>query len=184
MNANGNSPKANARLNRIKIVSRIVRYTVLALFVFTIGFWLLSIFSSASFWTAKDLGRALLDVLLITVLGFWYWNLAKLFRFYECGLIFAAKTIKCIKTLGVLCAVNWLLLLVLNLVNRWFPAPPPPLPPDVKETVVKSGFSTGFFSFSIGGINFGFLLAGFVIISIAWIMDEGRKTREEQEFTV
>ena len=126
-----------------------------------------------------------MDVLLTVVLGFWYWNLAKLFRFYERGLIFSAETIHCIKTLGLLCALNWLLLLVLNIVNRWFPVPPPPpLPPDVKVTVVKSGFSMGFFSFSIGGINFGFLLAGIVIILIAWIMDEGRKVQEEQELTV
>jgi hypothetical protein len=165
-----------------------VRYIIIGLLVFSVGGWLLALrhLPSSSAWTAEVfLGHALLDVLLTVVLGFWYWNLAKLFLFYERGLIFAAETIHCIKTLGLLCAINWLLLLVLNIVNRWIPVPPPPpLPPDVKVTVVKSGFSMGFFSFSIGGINFGFLLAGIVIILIAWIMDEGRKIQEEQELTV
>ena len=189
MNANEITPKCNIdRLHRIQIVSRIVRYVILALLGFTIGIWLLSCFHSspsASSWTLEDLGHALLQLLLTAALGYWYWNLAKLFRFYERGLIFAAETIHCIKTLGFLCAINWLLLLVLNIANRWFPVPPPPpLPPDVKVTVVKSGFSMGFFSFSIGGINFGFLFAGIVIVLIAWIMDEGRKIQEEQELTV
>jgi hypothetical protein len=43
----------------------------------------------------------------------------------------------------------------------------------------------GFFTFDFGtGIDFGPLLAGAVIILIAWIMDEGRKIQEEQELTV
>ena len=187
MNTNEIIPKNSARLQRIKIVSRIVRYIIIGLFVFSVGFWLCAILVNllSSSRTAGGLGHPLLNILLTVVLGFWYWNLAKLFRFYEYGLIFAAETIHCIKTLGVLCAINWLILLVLNIVNRWFPVPPlPPLPPGVKVTVVKTGFSMGFFSFSIGGVNFGDLLAGIVIILIAWVMDEGRKIQEEQELTV
>jgi hypothetical protein len=45
-------------------------------------------------------------------------------------------------------------------------------------------FRMTFFSFSIGPIDFGLLLAGTIIIFIAWIMDEGRKIQEEQELTV
>ena len=45
-------------------------------------------------------------------------------------------------------------------------------------------FRMSFFSFLIGPINFGLLLAGTIIIFIAWIMDEGRKIQEEQELTV
>jgi hypothetical protein len=41
-----------------------------------------------------------------------------------------------------------------------------------------------FFSISFGGINVGMLLAGTVIVLVAWIMDEGRKIQEEQELTV
>ncbi len=189
MNANDIAPVRNTeRLNRIQSVSRVVRYIILGFFVLTIGFWLLAFLnhlSSSLLWTANGLGRALLDVSLTSVLCLWYWKLAKLFHFYERGLIFSTGTIRCVKTLGVLCVINWLLLLILNVANRWFPAPPPPpLPPGVKVTVVKSSFHMGFFSFSVGGINFNFLLAGIVIILIAWIMDEGRKIQEEQELTV
>jgi hypothetical protein len=43
----------------------------------------------------------------------------------------------------------------------------------------------GFFSFDFGtGVDFGLLLAGIVIVLVAWIMDEGRKIQEEQELTV
>jgi hypothetical protein len=42
----------------------------------------------------------------------------------------------------------------------------------------------GFFSFAIYGINIGLLLAGIIIVIIAWVMDEGRKIQEEQALTV
>jgi hypothetical protein len=44
----------------------------------------------------------------------------------------------------------------------------------------------GIFGLFIGGFLelFLSLLPGFVIIFIAWIMDEGRKIQEEQELTV
>ena len=41
-----------------------------------------------------------------------------------------------------------------------------------------------FFTLPILDINFGLLLAGIIIILVAWIMDEGRKIQEEQELTV
>jgi hypothetical protein len=63
--------------------------------------------------------------------------------------------------------------------------PPSVLPLGVKVVVTSvKTHSLGFFSFNIGGINFGMLLAGIIIVLIAWIMDEGRKIQEEQELTV
>jgi hypothetical protein len=50
--------------------------------------------------------------------------------------------------------------------------------------IVESNLHMGFFTFSYGFINLGYLLAGTIIILIAWIMDEGRKIQEEQELTV
>jgi len=116
------------------------------------------------------------------VLCIWYWKLTKLFRFYERGLIFATETIRCIKALGILCVINWLLLLAEHLnpeaaaIRLSMAAPPP----NAKVYL----FHLDFFSFSIYGINVGLLLAGIIIVTIAWIMDEGRKIQEEQELTV
>ena len=185
----------NARLQRIKTVSRVVRRVILGLFVFTVGYFLFHQFvmSSPQYWVAQHWldkpGQFLTMILLEGVLCFWYWKLAQLFQFYERGLIFATETIRCIKTLGLLCVVNWVFASA-GLALRHFspPTPVPAIPPDVIRrvvpTMVPSSFSMGFFSFSIGVINVGLLLAGIIIVIIAWIMDEGRKMREEQELTV
>jgi hypothetical protein len=174
---------ASARLQQIKTVSRIVRYVILGFFIFTGGYFLFHQFlmSPSRAWLDNP-GYMLTIVLMKTLLCVWYWKLAKLFQFYERGLIFATETIRCIKTLGVLCVINWLFTSA-GLVLK--PLSPPPLPPPgVTIKIVQSGFSMGFFSFSIAGINIGLLLAGIIIIIIAWIMDEGRKIQEEQELTV
>jgi hypothetical protein len=78
----------------------------------------------------------------------------------------------------------------MTMVGRLFSHPvaaklPTALPSGVKvvTTTVKA-HSFGFFSFNIAGVNFGMLLAGIIIVLIAWIMDEGRKIQEEQELTV
>ena len=182
MNTTEISPKANARLNRIKIVSRIVRYVILANIILNLGFWLFYVSPLSG-----DLGRSVLFIMLEILVCIWFWKLAQLFHYYERGLIFASETIRCIKTLGLLCVINWLLM---TMAGRFLSHPvaaklPMVLPPDVKvvTTMVKA-HSFGFFSFNIAGVNFGMLLAGIIIVLIAWIMDEGRKIQEEQELTV
>jgi hypothetical protein len=192
MNANEISPKANARLNRIKIVSRIAKWIVLAFLLYSIGFFLL--FSS---WPAASLKgnvwRTLFMAMFQVVLWLWYWKLARLFDFYERGLIFAAETIRCIKFLGLLCAVGWMLKSVIHILLQQHPLPSiqsmltlKPLPPGVTlREVTVTHYQMGFFSFDFGtGIDFGLLFTGIVIVLIAWIMDEGRKIQEEQELTV
>jgi hypothetical protein len=61
-----------------------------------------------------------------------------------------------------------------------------PLPPGVIVThTTLHTIRMGFFSFDFGtGIDFGVLMAGAIIVLVAWIMDEGRKIQEEQELTV
>jgi len=186
MNANEISPKINFRMNRIKIVSRIVRLVTLLLFIFTLVNSMLFIVPSWFPTAIKEHPVHLaINFLVQIVLWVWYWKLAKLFHFYECGLIFATETIRCIKTLGLLCVMNWLLASASRLSSHPAPLPPQfPVPPGVEVLLVKTSFSISFFSFSIAGINFGPLLAGVVIVIIAWIMDEGRKIQEEQELTV
>jgi hypothetical protein len=114
----------------------------------------------------------------------WYWELARLFRFYERGAIFASKTIHCIKVLGVLCVLNWILYGIACALS-WPPKAYGPSFFEIKTISSAHIFHMGFFSFDFGtGIDFGTLAAGIAIVLIAWIMDEGRKIQEEQELTV
>jgi hypothetical protein len=204
MNANEVAPKTNTRLQRIRTVSRIVKYAILGLFIFNIGFFLIVDFPTWRFSTMKThpVWFGLISLPQV-VLWVWYWKLARLFDFYESGLIFATTTIRCIKTLGILCVVNWLLLTTFNVWERSIPQyRSQPSQPGVtmkyhanpsqpgitiklvNPVVVKSDLTWSFYSFSIAGISFGLLLAGAIIIIIAWVMDEGRKIQEEQELTV
>jgi Protein of unknown function (DUF2975) len=191
MNANEISPKANPRLNTIKIVSRIAKYVFLAFFLFMIG---LDIFFFHTLRIIVIEHSKLAPFLIVsqTVLLVWYWKLSRLFSFYERGMIFSSHTSHCIKFLGVLCIIGWLMDFVACCLFSW-----PPLSPELnsiyifqisKSTVTGVSthtFHTGFFSFDFGtGIDFGTLAAGIAIVLIAFIMDEGRKIHEEQELTV
>jgi len=179
-------------MNRIRIVSLIAKFVMLALLVFTL--YRPFFFSS---WSGSRGGSPVLEKsqahtffwyhtlskFWFIILLFWYWKLFRLFNLYQRGLIFSAQTIRCIKILGILCAVGW----ILGTALRVLPHPLPPsqiiLPPGV--AVSEYIYRIGFFSFDFGtGINFGLLFAGIVIVLIAWIMDEGRKIQEEQELTV
>ena len=126
----------------------------------------------------------------IAILCFWYWKLADLFHFYERGLIFATGAVRCIKMLGFCCVINWLLMVTFNTLLKLSAPPPTPVaiaPPTNAVHMVQvatSSLHMSFFNFSYGSINVGLLLAGTVIMIIAWIMDEGRKIQEEQELTV
>jgi hypothetical protein len=187
MNANEISHKMGSRLNRIKTVSRILRFVCFGLLVLSIGVclyfnfptWrLISSIPSHPFWYG-------LAFLSNAVLWIWYWKLANLFHFYEQGLIFAAATIRSIKTLGLLCVASWLANSGLRIFSdHSTPLSYPPVPPGYEMHVVYTRFGVSFFSFTIAGINLGLLLAGAIIVLIAWIMDEGRKIQEEQELTV
>jgi hypothetical protein len=187
MNTNVTSPKADARLNRIKIVSRLVKYVTLGLFVSSIGNSLIVILPT--WFHAPIMERPLghgLNFISQVIMWVWYWNLAKLFDFYEHGLIFAAKTIRCVKMLGLLCVASWLSFRIGDILtpSRMIHFPNFPTPPGFEVYLVRSNFNITLFNFTIYGIHFGEFLAGVVIVLIAWIMDEGRKIQEEQELTV
>ncbi len=203
MNATEISPKANARLNRIKIVSRIVRIPMLAMFLYLILFGivqveqtgsglfqLLAVLSTGVPIYVRSLaliGGLIENPGIAIISAIWFWKLAKLFHFYERGLIFASETVRCIKFLGFLCATQWILEVIHHFlfVYYLFPLSQSTPPPKVAANIRDASFnSTPFFSLPIWNINFGTLLAGIVIVLIAWIMDEGRKIQEEQELTV
>ena len=174
---NAETKSSSTRLQRIQRVSRIFRYFVLANLVFNFGFWLL-MFPT---WTLRGLEITVWGLLML----FWFWKLAQLFRLYERGKIFAAETIRCIKVLGMICLIGW----VVSASARFLPQPeviPQNPPVRVKSVIVsKLTFKLGFFTFDFGtGIDFGLLFVGSSVVLAAWIMDEGRKIQEEQELTV
>ncbi len=181
-----NVGKTNSdRLKQIETVSRVVRYLVLGLLVFSVGYSLLTmVYWSPTGFMQRPV-RMTLNLLMVLVLWTWYWKLAELFHFYQRGMIFASETIRCVKALGWLCVINWLVTSAWR--GTYYLSPEthaPLLPPGVQVTIHQSAFIMGFFSFSIRGFNIGMLLAGAIIVIIAWIMDEGRKIQEEQELTV
>jgi hypothetical protein len=121
----------------------------------------------------------ILSLITPLILCVWYWKLAQLFHYYERGLIFAVKTIRCIKFLGLLCVINWMLVSTSHLLLQ--ETGPGLFQPSSSQPMYRMEF----FSFAFGwGIDFGPLLIGAIIVLIAWIMDEGRKIQEEQELTV
>ncbi len=193
MNANEISPKAGARMDRIRMVSRIAMFIAFCFLAFTIWFLLRIV---PDLFRQRNSGiRAgeVLGMILQSVVCVWYWELAQLFRLYERGQIFAAATIRCIKFLGLLCAAGWMLKLVTHIWLQQHPLPSiqsmlvdKTVPPGVTTKVISiTHYQMGFFSFDFGtGVDFGLLFAGIVIVLIAWIMDEGRKIQEEQELTV
>jgi hypothetical protein len=101
------------------------------------------------------------------ILCTWYWKLAQLFRSFAKGFILTVKTVRCVRFLGVLCMVNGLLV-------------------STQRCLLQEGTQRmDFFSFDLGwGFDFGPILAGTIIVLVAWIMDEARKMQEEQELTI
>jgi len=180
MNANEISPKANARLNRIKLVSRIVRYVVLANLIFNVCIFFVG--RHGFYLGLHEISiRSYLNILLLGFASFWFWELASLFRLYERGLFFGAEAIRCIKILGILCLCGWLTMVALHFTGHpvmQFPN----LPPGTQVVIVQRDV---LFAFNFGTrIDFGPLLVGASVVVAAWIMDEARKLQEEQDLTV
>jgi Protein of unknown function (DUF2975) len=196
MNANENSIQSSAKLKQIQTVSRVAKFLALGFLIFSAGFMLLMLSEKAAMLFrhppaaapvgqsgdfALNLMRALAAWGFQIVLCVWYWKLSRLFRCYERGLIFAAESIRCIKVLGALFLWGGMFTAIIDAL----PKPPPPILQSGVTLVQTHAYHMGFFRFDFGtGINFGLLLAGAVIVLIAWIMDEGRKLQEEQALTV
>ena len=165
-----------ARKPHFKDHSRLI--LLMVIFQFWLCIWYLIMFRETSL-PGGVLQNMLMNLVPICI-WIWYWKLARLFRHYERGRIFAAETICCIKTLGLLLVIGWLLGLAAEMM------PDPALPPGaVVGGTVSQVYQMNFFSFDFGtGVNLGQFFIGIIIVLIAWIMDEGRKIQEEQELTV
>jgi Protein of unknown function (DUF2975) len=180
MNANEISPKASARLNRIKIVSRIFRTLIgiYAVMLLVISLW--ALMDSVLVWLGCNVvpGQSMtamltfspnqtyalpyhmslpplfLGTLHFSLIGFGAIMLNRLFKLYERSCFFAADNVRCIKVLGLVVISDGLVQTMLEL-----------LAPNAS-------------------LDFSKLFIGGLIMLIAWIMDEGRKIQEEQELTV
>ena len=189
MNANDISLQNDSALKRIKRVSRLVRYVVLANLVCSVCIFVVSL-SRFNFEFPEGFAQRFLtislDILLEGFVFFWFWELARLFRFYEQGLIFAAQPIRSIKKLGVICLAGWLTMFVLNFMPRLSGVQFPKEHPGITEVVTFVPYDP-FVSTPIlfgRGFDFGLLVVGGTVIIAAWIMEEGRRLKVEQDLTV
>lgn len=111
------------------------------------------------------------DLIPISALIYGLLKLERLFRLYESGLIFTEKNVACFRSLGrtmiawVICHVvrTSLISTVLTLHN----------PPG--QRMITLG---------LDGSDLGGLFVGGIILTITWVMDEGRKIREDQELYI
>ena len=175
-------------MKRIRQVSQIVRVCILAVLAYTVFefLWPFVLQVSAVGWHSIGAGQYGFAILVgalaaKTLVFMWYWVLAKLFLRYGEGKFFASETIHCIKLAGVLCIFGWVLSAAKQLLFEFLIRPS-----YLRDNMgFQYDYRIGFFNFDIGiGIDFGLLLAGAVLMLIAWIMDEARKIQEEQELTV
>jgi hypothetical protein len=174
MNANEIPPKGNARMNRIKIASKILRILIIistavpCLFVLA-GCWFgwasvcpngMKIrFSEHQIYTSPfEIPDNVLALALVKfgLYIFCALVLCRLLRLYEQGKYFTAKNVTYIRFLGYYLIIDSFVNFQLDSLSH--------------NEVITITFTQPF--------------TGLVIIFIAWIMDEGRKIQEEQELTV
>jgi hypothetical protein len=172
MNTNEVSPQINDRLNRIKKVSRYLRLlvcigiilqTYLAVaFIFGWPAFIYNdqvriVISQHHIYTSRaEMPKEILALWLVKMglLTFGQVILICLFRLYEKGILFSAKNVLYITFIGYYLIFDW---------------------------VVDYMLQSALHDMALSSTS---IFVGFLVIFIAWIMDEGRKIREEQELTV
>jgi hypothetical protein len=174
MNATETALKTPSRQRRIKIASRIFRVLILASLVLPMLFaivllsgWVGALPDRTTLmlsphqiykWPFEIPGPVLaLALARLGLYGFCVLVLNNLFRLYERGIFFSAKNVNYIRFLGYYLMIDWVVVYLLD------------VSPQGGEVVT---------------VTFTKIFVGFLIIFIAWIMDEGRKIQEEQELTV
>jgi hypothetical protein len=184
MNANEISPKANARLKRIKIASRILKVLFLLYFAcagyflpfvhkMPDGVWLVP---GGAYATIQDiplisklvigLGAGLILAATITCY--------QLLSLYEKGIIFSARNVQLLGRVGCL-ALGY------GLLKAWGPALFSAWHQWINSTsLLSNSFLWGFY----GLLSSPWIIGGLFLIVVSRIMDEGRKIQEEQELTV
>ena len=167
-----NSPASRAaRLRRIQHAGWWLQLLTVISFV-SVGYSLLAFFMGWPFFSEPKVRIVLAQHHIYTspadmpgyILGLWlvqmawtgfaFWVIFSLFGLYRRGILFTAKNVRHIRSLGYFLIVNWV------------------LDDQLQENLHDVQLST----------NPVFI--GLLIIFVSWIMDEGRKISEEQELTV
>jgi Protein of unknown function (DUF2975). len=190
MNANEISPKANVRLNRIKIISRALKILFLLFFFFSFGhlpFWgvpfawktsdglwfvvhgTYTTFSDAPLVAKLFVGLGIGVVLAAIITGYQLLNL------YQKGIIFSAKNVQLLGRIGLLAFGYGLLSIcgptLLSIWNNWV---------NNQSGLMGNNIIRGVTALLISP----WILGGLFLVVISHIMGEGRKIQEEQELTV
>ena len=97
--------------------------------------------------------------------------LMRLFRQYEEGRVFGPENVRCFRSLS-------------RILVLWFVASILSVP--VKSLVLTLHHPPGqhYLELSLGSPDLTALLVGLVVGVIAWVMEEGRKLQEEQDYTI
>jgi hypothetical protein len=175
MNANEISPKTNPRLNRIKIVSNLLKALSFMCFLFfglctlgEIGLWLGTgtVMEDTRNPIFAPQHHTIENIYLVgtcATFGLLAWFGYKLFRLYERGQLFSPANINYLRKIaGAAFLLACETALATALKNPNLPA---------EELSTWATLAT-------------LAVPAFLILFFAWIMDEGRKIQEEQELTV
>jgi hypothetical protein len=177
MNTNEIAPKTNARMNRIKKVSKCFRLFLQFGFPFmmlvAVIQAILTGVQAKPFEIAQGTeGWLIVRTAILLVWGLfgfvillvWYWTSLKLFRFFEKGMLFTAETARCLKIIGFTFFAGIIGELGVYLCN--------PLPDKIWPAAGPIGdISTCIYN-------------GAFFVFLGWLFDEAQKIREEQELTV
>ncbi|OGT47004.1 MAG: hypothetical protein A3F17_06020 [Gammaproteobacteria bacterium RIFCSPHIGHO2_12_FULL_41_15] len=186
-------------MNKIKRVSQIFRILIFAIFILVpllqTLFWMqapkpLSLgnfFSSGTgvavtfipkavdilhpFTTANRANGFLVSLIPTAIVMLICYYLMSLFKLYQNGIIFSLENVRLIKKLGVTLSISQLVQpfyqFLLSMSLTW-------------ENPIHQRYGL----ISLNQTNIAILLIGLILILISWIMAEGHKLKEEQDFTV
>jgi hypothetical protein len=173
MNANEIFPKANSQINRIRKFSGIFRtifFVIVILSILGVVGVIIPIFiAKGSPLEYEFIANAGMEISV----GIWAWFCYKLFNLCSHGDLFTSKVVSYIRKVGY----AYFLMALASFVSRIF-----------LVHSATAGLSSTKINIEMIGSGLLTVLAtlipGFLILFIAWIMDEGRKIQEEQELTV
>jgi hypothetical protein len=189
MDANEGSPRASARLNRVKAISQVLKI-LFPLYLLTVGYFPFVHRTPDGFWmvwgTYATIAEAPIAAKLIVVLGAGILLAAvvtcyQLLNLYAKGIIFSARNVSLLGRIGYLAlgygALKWCGPLLMSAWYHWI-------------GVSFGSSSMSFVSlklfvvYVVSLLGSPWIIGGFFAVLIAYIMGEGCKIQEEQELTV
>lgn len=170
MNANETFPTNNARLNRIRTVSRCLRtvfFTFTVLLIIAALMCLVALGNSIIQQYVGGEWESGLATATNVVYALCAWFCFRLFNLYSHGGLFSGQIVQTIRRIACL----YFMAMVLQFLNKLYLHSVPNESPAGWEWTVWFGLIF-------------YLFPSFLILFIAWVMDEGRKIQEEQALTV